>query len=303
MTVALLLAMLTAAVIIGNLQVGRTETGNLGSAPGAFVELPSAAVHYQRVGNPEGSTLVLVHGFGVEGGAAYAGLAGELAGDYDLVIVDLVGFGFSERPTEPGPHLSHRGRAATLASVADQLTIDGATWVGASFGGGVVVELALARPDLVESLVLIDGQLSNLGGGIFRALGAAPLGIGRASTFMAITGGPLARASWRSSCPGSCPIPDDADYRSSVASIEGTTDGFVAMSRTELDSTLPASLSELEIPVLLIWGADDAIIPLDTGRGYAEEIPAAVLEVIAEAGHSPHVDAPEAVADIIRQFD
>jgi len=289
-------------MILANLEVTRTETRSLSEAPGAFIELPDAAIHYQRVGNPRGPTLVLVHGFGVEGGAEFAGLAGELEESFDLVIIDMVGFGYSERPTGPGPLLTHQGRAAMLSAVATQLGIERATWVGASYGGGVIAELALGAPSLVDRLVIIDGQLSNLGGGVFQTIGAAPLGIGRSASYLALTGGPVATANARASCEAGCPIRGDLDYRSEVVRLAGTTDGFVFMSRTELATSLPDSLARLSHPTLVIWGEDDQLIPLEVGRELTAAIPTATLQVIAGAGHSPQVDDPVAVAGAIQTF-
>lgn len=296
------IVMAASAVAAGNIAVESSEAGSLLDAPGAFVELPEAALHYQRIGNPDHPTVVLVHGFGVEGGASWAGLAAQLQGTHDLVIVDMAGFGYSERPTQPGPELSHRGRAATLAALADQLALGPSVWVGASYGGGVTAELALDRPDLVSKLVIVDGQLSDLGGGFFQSLGAAGLGVGRAATYVALTSGPVARSGARSSCPGTCPIRGDTAYRDEVAALPGTTDGFVAMSRTDLDTTLPESLEALTQPVMLIWGQNDELIPLEQGEAYSRRIDGASLVVIPDAGHNPHIDSPSLVAEAIRNF-
>ncbi len=295
-------ALLAVGVAIGNIAVSRTETTGLEAAPGRFVDLSEAAIHYQRVGDPDGPTMVFVHGFGVEGGAVFADLTTQLADRFDLVVVDLVGFGHSARPREAGDSLTHRGRAATLASFAEQLGLQDATWVGASYGGGIAVELAVRRPDLVDRLVIIDGQLSDLGGGVFQTLGAAPLGIGRAASFLALTGGPVAEAFAQPTCSSACPIRGDLAHRESIVSIDGTTDGFVHMSRTDLDTSLPGSLAQLTVPTQLIWGEADELIPIEVGRQHAEVIPGAMFTVVAGAGHSPHVDDPMAVAEAIAQF-
>ena len=59
---------------------------------------------------------------------------------------------------------------------------------------------------------------------------------------------------------------------------------------------LRARLHRIRVPALFLWGAQDGFAPLDYGRDYCAAIPGAKFEEIAEAGHFPHMEQPEAVA-------
>src|SRR5262249_6006768 len=79
-----------------------------------------------------------------------------LAGDYDVVAIDLPGFGESDRPSPSEYRYDAPAFAETLIGVLDSLAIERATLVGHSMGGGVALYAAARRPERVERLVLID---------------------------------------------------------------------------------------------------------------------------------------------------
>ena len=103
---------------------------------------------HDRAGRPGSSTLVLLHA-GVADRRMWDPVWDDLAGLHDVVRVDLRGFGAST--TRPADGWSH---VADVLGALEALAIDRAHVVGASLGAGVALELALARPDLVASLVL-----------------------------------------------------------------------------------------------------------------------------------------------------
>ena len=62
------------------------------------------------------------------------------------------------------------------------------------------------------------------------------------------------------------------------------------------------TLHRIRIPTLFLWGAHDGFAPLAYGRGYCAAVPGAKFEEIAEAGHFPHMEQPEAVARRVIEF-
>ena len=68
------------------------------------------------------------------------------------------------------------------------------------------------------------------------------------------------------------------------------------------DPGLRARLAEIDVPALAVWGASDGIVDLDYGRRYAESIPDCRFEVIAEAGHFPHIEKLDGVLEVIGAF-
>jgi pimeloyl-ACP methyl ester carboxylesterase len=68
------------------------------------------------------------------------------------------------------------------------------------------------------------------------------------------------------------------------------------------DPALLPTLSKIRLPTLIVWGAQDQIIPLECGHLYQQAIPGATLRVIDRCGHWPHFEHPQALAEIIREF-
>ncbi|MCA9969476.1 MAG: alpha/beta hydrolase [Anaerolineales bacterium] len=273
-------------------------------APGQFLTIDGYRLHVQTFGDPAAPPLLLVHGFSVGGGSDWANLAAALQGDYYLIVPDLLGFGHSQRVTEPVPAYSHAGQAALLVGVLDALGVAETAVAGHSYGGGVAVQLALDAPARVSRLILVDAQVYDVGGGFFQALGNLPLGIGRAITWSTLGAGPQAELLARSSCAGGGECPTDAYLarRQRLAQIEDTTAALLAFNQTSRDARIPADVPQVTQPALVIWGEADPIIPLANGERLAAELPTAELHTLPGAGHSPQLFLPRQVADLVRAF-
>jgi pimeloyl-ACP methyl ester carboxylesterase len=61
-------------------------------------------------------------------------------------------------------------------------------------------------------------------------------------------------------------------------------------------------LGKITTPTLVVWGEDDAIVPIDCARQYQKAIPGATLSTIETCGHFAHLDQPERLAGILRDF-
>ncbi|HEX2279504.1 MAG TPA: alpha/beta hydrolase [Candidatus Tectomicrobia bacterium] len=68
------------------------------------------------------------------------------------------------------------------------------------------------------------------------------------------------------------------------------------------DPALPAMLGKIRLPTLVVWGAQDQIVPIECGHLYRQAIPGATLRVIERCGHWPHFEQPQTLAEIIREF-
>lgn len=115
------------------------------------IEVAGSRFHYVRTGDGSQPTMVLAHGFSDDGGC-WARLAGDLDGDYDVVMPDARAHGRSAR-VRPGQKVD---QAADLAGVLRALGIEKAVVIGHSMGAWTVSELAARYPDLVGPLILED---------------------------------------------------------------------------------------------------------------------------------------------------
>jgi len=109
-------------------------------------------IHYREAGS--GPPVVLLHGGIIDAAhVSWPPVIDRLTPEYRVVAPDLLGYGESEVP--PGPYSIQR-HAAVVAGVLDELDLGPVTLVGVSVGGGVAMQVALDRPDLVARLVPID---------------------------------------------------------------------------------------------------------------------------------------------------
>ena len=121
----------------------------------AVLDRPGARLAYQVTG--DGPAIVLVHGFGLDQ-RMWDAQAEHLAGCYQVVRYDCRGFGASG-PFDPAVAYTHAG---DLLALLDHLGIGQAVLAGLSFGGRVILQAALAAPDRVRGLALLDAVLDGV---------------------------------------------------------------------------------------------------------------------------------------------
>jgi pimeloyl-ACP methyl ester carboxylesterase len=230
-----------------------------------------------------------------------------LADDATVLAVDLPGHGSSD---PGGGDYSLGSLAAFLRDVLMALGHERVTLVGHSLGGGIAMQFSYQFPEMTERLVLVSS--GGLGLEVNPALRAASLP--GANLFLSLTAGatqrvsdlagPVLRAGRVPSSPGleelvrSYSSLADADRRSAFLATVRSVVGLNGQTVHAGDRLHLAS----EIPVLLVWGADDSIIPVQHGRAAHELLPHGTLVVFDGIGHFPQVEAPERFASVLQGF-
>ncbi len=230
-----------------------------------IARLGALDVTYQRAG--EGPPIVLVHGAGDDSRAWQPQVDG-LADEFTVVAWDEPGAGLSSDAPE-GFGLTDY--ADCLAALIVSLGFDRVHVAGISWGGTVVLELWRRHPALIASLILVDTY-----------------------------------AGWKGSLASD-------EVRSRVESVRAQIDvgdlpegvrpqtmgnQLAVMADADLRDVLPT----ISVPVLLLWGENDARSPLTIAREFANAIPHAELVVVEGAGHLSNLHRPQAVNDAIRRF-
>jgi pimeloyl-ACP methyl ester carboxylesterase len=256
-----------------------------------------------------GSAVVLVHGQPGRG-LDWARLAGRLSNDHRVVAPDRPGWGDDERPAT-----SLASNATDLASTIESLGLPlPVTVVGHSLGGGVAIELALSRPDLVGALVLfgsigVDRALSRFdlvladprfGDPVIRAGVVATRGGIRAARRM-LKGGPANRLARR---VGRSPTARGLVWLDSQPMSDKVRRSFLAEQRALLAETplLERRLSRLEVPTAIVHGTADHVVPIGASKALAERIPGAELVALKGEGHLVPFERPSLVAPIVRRY-
>ncbi|BAC90999.1 alpha/beta fold hydrolase [Gloeobacter violaceus] len=220
-----------------------------------------------------------------------------LAARREVWAMDLLGFGFTERPA--GIAYDPRAIGDHLASFWEQYIGRPALLVGASMGGAAAIDLALARPEAVAKLVLID------------SVGfAKPPAVGRwmvppidrfAAAFLR---NPRVR---RRVSLGAYTDPtlvtEDAQICAALhLAMPGWEQAIIAFTRSGGYAPLGEKLPALSPPTLILWGEDDRILDPRDAHKFYKAIPDSRLVWIQNCGHVPHLEKPQVTAGAIEQF-
>ncbi|MGQ9407604.1 alpha/beta fold hydrolase [Mycolicibacterium gilvum] len=251
-------------------------------------------------------TLLLLHGM-AGSSDTWRAVIPKLSKRYRVIAPDLLGHGSSAKPR--GDY-SLGAFAAWLRDLLDELGISSVTVVGQSLGGGVAMQFVYQHPDYCRRLVLISsGGLGQDVGWTLRLLSAP----GAELLLPLIAPPPVVRAgekvrSWFSA--RNIHSPRGAEMWSAYASLSDgqTRHAFLRTLRSVVDyrGQAVSALNKLhlttELPLMVIWGDQDRIIPVDHGFALDQHRPGCRLEVLAGVGHFPHVEKPDAVVDLLDDF-
>jgi pimeloyl-ACP methyl ester carboxylesterase len=251
---------------------------------------------YRKMG--EGPPIVLIHGI-TSSSENWCAVASRLAERHMLLAPDLVGHGNSAKPR--GDY-SMGGFASGLRDLMVALDIPRATLVGHSLGGGVAMQFAYQFPGLADRLALISsGGLGREVHSFLRAatIPGAELVLPLLANHRVLDAG---RAVGRALDRVGIKLRNDVlemarghaslgDRQTRVAFLH-TLRSIVDPSGQRVRATDRLYLAA-QLPVLILWGARDLIIPLAHGARAHELIPGSRLEVFERSGHFPHLDEPE----------
>lgn len=247
-----------------------------------------------RAGSPQ---VVLVHDADVAGGILWDGVVAELPEEYGVARIDLPGFGLSSRMPEPGPEHTVAEMAEVVSEALSARFTGGVVLAGVGLGGEVAAEVAVAHPELVSGLALVDVDFWGEDDWVDLLEGLPWLG--RAFTYTFETGGALSADRWAPHCEegGWCPTPEQAGMRDLRETVEGTTDSVYSFARTASASQVPSRLDQVTVPVVYVHSTRGAVPEESVHRIANEELPEiAVVEVDA---WQAHLEAPAEVASAI----
>jgi 3-oxoadipate enol-lactonase len=254
--------------------------------------LPGARLAYQVTG--DGPTVVLVHGFGLDM-RMWDPQAEHLAARFRVLRYDCRGFGASG-PFDPAVSYTHAG---DLLALLDHLGIASAALAGLSFGGRVVMQAALAAPERVAGLILLDAVLDGVPWDppSAEALDEAA----RQAQNRGLLAG---RAAWLAH-PLFAAARQQPEVASSLAAMVAGYPGQHWLGRDPHQQTQPRpldALEELAMPVLVAVGERDVPGFLEMSAVLARRIPGARYQVIPGAGHMTSMERPAAVSDLLAAF-
>lgn len=222
-----------------------------------------------------GPTLILLHGAGDQAGA-WAKVAPSLTSHYRVIVPDLAGHGESEPASGPLSVGTVFGGVEAITNAESGKVV----LVGNSLGAWIATLYAHKHPEKVERLVLVNG---------------GPLVANRPDLTLTPKNRNEARKLLDALMdPGSAKIPDFV-----VDDIVRRAQHGPLMRMSETASEMPKYLlegrmSEIRVPVTLLWGESDKMMSLDYAKRMQAQLPVSQLTTLSRCGHAPQMECPKA---------
>jgi pimeloyl-ACP methyl ester carboxylesterase len=265
-------------------------------APGDFVRLTDGYTHYEIDGPPDGPLVVLAAGFSVPYYIWDPAFRALTEAGFRVLRYDYYGRGYSDRPDVPYTQTFY---VRQLSELLDALKLTEAfDLTGLSLGGSIVTSFAEVAPDRVRSLVYVDPA--------FRSPGPMPTSAPAVWDFFTTI---FTAPRWADEQLNDFLHPErfpdwPARYR-----VQMRYRGFRRARLSELMANATVDQRE-EIErvgmhkrrVLVIWGKQDAQVPIEESAKILEAMPRARLVTIEDAGHLPQWEQPEAFNEAMIGF-
>ena len=267
-----------------------------------FAKAGDLSLHYHEAGEPTevggGLPLVMLHGGG-PGASAWSNFGsslGRFATQFRTLLVDQPGFGESDKPAVEGHFFTFA--ADRLAALLDELGIERIHLLGNSLGGGTAVRFALKYPKRVGRMILMGP-----GGLSLNIFAPDPTeGIKRLYEFAAPPGPSREKmeAFIRTMVVDQSLVTDElVEDRFASATAPGAHEAMASMGasfagpETFEEGFLWREAYKLRQPVLLTWGREDRVNPLDGALAALKLIPKASLHVFPNCGHWAQIEAAD----------
>ena len=269
-----------------------------GGALAHYVDTPQGRIHWRDEGPRNAPVLLLVHGSNASL-HTWQGTVQRLEGKYRLISLDLPGHGL----TGASPRHDYRPSEMVRAAVAvlDAAQVDRAVWVGNSMGGRVVWHAALEAPDRVAGLVLVDASGAVTDQPIRPYLGAriAQSWLGR-QLMPYVTPRFMVAASLKQTYARPERIgPELVDRYWGLSRYPGNRVANGQRAVADMQEAAWQDIGRIAVPVLVVWGREDKVIPLSHAQAFARAIRGAELSMIADAGHLPMEERPDAFVAVL----
>lgn len=269
--------------------------------PSKFLDISGMHVHVRDEGIASDPVpIVLIHGVSMDL-HTWAGWTQRLQGSRRIVTFDLPGFGL----TGPSPDGNYRIDAYVrfVRLLLDRLGIQRCVLGGNSLGGNIAWEAALAMPDRVERLILVDAS------GYPPKSSSVPIGF-RVASIPAL--GPIVRnvlpraviaASLRDVYGDPSKVtPELIDETFAMARREGNREALIQFLAQSEHGAHAGSIAGLRVPTLILWGSMDRFFPPENAERFHHDVAGSQLVVFDGLGHIPHEEDPERTIAAVNAF-
>ncbi|MCO1332783.1 alpha/beta hydrolase [Microbulbifer sp. OS29] len=262
------------------------------------------SVNYREVGSENGRKILCLHGGG-DSLSTWNAWNVKMGQKYHLILVDMPGHGLTD-PLAEGTY-TPKHFANFIAEFVEALQLEDFVIVGHSFGGNGVLRYLTEHPEIPKAAILISPCGYKCGKGLEMSRTTARFVTNHWGRWLVSHLGSrgILRKMLRSKFvydPQA--LPEEMLERiyllSRYEKNRGTVINLVA--NATLNFQPLSGLENIKLPVLLIWGAEDQIVPLQIGQYFCEKLPRGELVVYQKIGHLPQVENAAQSATDAMQF-
>lgn len=257
------------------------------------------AIHYRDEGMPSGPVIVLLHGSGASL-HTWEDMIEALSDTYRFISLDLPGHGLT------GPDLERDYSASSMIdaveTVMETAGVEKAVIAGNSMGGWISWRYALTAPQRVEGLILIDAAGPQIGvePNLYLAARIMDSALGRIAA-KKITPKSIAKKTLTQVMYDDDAISDGLVERYwDLTRFPGNRIAMGDRAQVDREAKYWQRVSEIEVPVLILWGEHDVTTPLAFAHAFDTQIANTVLKIYPNAAHLPMEEIPADVAADIK---
>ncbi len=265
--------------------------------PGDYRTVAGIRLRLRDTGPRNAPAVILLHGFGASLDT-WEPWAEALSGKYRVIRFDLPGFGLTG--ADPTGDYTDTRTMMIITQLMEQLRVDKAAFIGNSLGGRIAWSFAALHPDRVSQLVLISPDGFASPGFEYDKPPKLPLMM-QALPYVA------PRNMLRTSLAASYARPESLSettltrYRDMLLAPGVRAAMLARMGQVVLRDPVP-TLARIKSPTLLLWGENDAMIPISNAADYLRAMPTAKLVRLPNLGHLPFEEDPERSLPVVAQF-
>ncbi|MDZ5088168.1 MULTISPECIES: alpha/beta fold hydrolase [Mycobacteriaceae] len=256
-----------------------------------------------------GPAILLIHGIG-DNSTTWSTVQTKLAQRFTVIAPDLLGHGRSDKPRADYSVAAYANGMRDLLSVLD---VDSVTVVGHSLGGGVAMQFAYQFPQLVNRLILVGAGGVTKDVNLALRVAAMPMGsealallrlplvlpalqaVGRCSG--ALLGSTRAGRDIHEALRILSDLPEPTASSAFARTLRAVVDW-----RGQVVTMLDRCYLTQSVPVQLIWGSHDSVIPVSHAEMAHAAMPGSQLEIFQGSGHFPFHDDPDRFVEVVEQF-
>ncbi len=267
----------------------------------SFISVDGMDVHFRDEGNQTDSIpIVLIHGT-ASSLHTFDAWTNSLKNSNRVIRIDLPAFGLT------GPFPDRNYSIANYTSfIKDFLTalkIKQCVLVGNSLGGQIAWNFTLEQPDMLEKLILIDAS------GYPLNSKSVPIAFKLAQTSVLknlltfITPRFLVRPSVENVYFDTSKVTDSLVERYFELTLrEGNRQALVDRFKTSKDISAYKNIKNIKQPTLILWGADDLLIPVENAYRFHKDLPNDTLAILNDSGHTPMEESPIESLELVTNF-